>query len=70
MSTERYEARYVGRVIRTIRESYGWTRYKLAHKAGVSEAHLAKIEDGGYCIRIDILNRLCKALDMEITFPI
>lgn len=60
----------IGRIVQSSRESKGWSRYQLAHKAGVQETHLAKIEQGDYSIRVDILQRICEALEIEITFPI
>lgn len=70
MNTKEYAAAVVGSAIRDARERRGWTRYKLAHEAGVQESHLAAIEKAKCCVRVDVLNKLCYALDLEIVFPL
>lgn len=59
----------VGLLIQQAREQRGWTRYELSRRSGIGEAHLMRIEQGLYSIRIDVLNKLCKALDLHIEFP-
>lgn len=69
-SIERDELRRnVGLLIKQSREQRGWTRYELSRRSGIGEAHLMRIEQGLYSIRIDVLNKLCKALDLHIEFP-
>lgn len=70
MSTDKVEAAQFARIIKQAREQRGWTRYQLARAAGVGETHLAKIEEGAYCVRIDIANRLAIALNISIDFPL
>lgn len=60
----------VAAIIREAREKNGWTRYELAKRSGMSEAHIMRIEHGLYAIRVDIFNNLCKALGIECVFPI
>ena len=59
----------VAAIIADAREKNGWTRYELAKRAGMSEAHIMRIEKGLYAIRVDVFNNLCKTLGIEATFP-
>lgn len=70
MSTDKVEAAVFASIIKQAREERGWTRYKLASLAHIQETHLAKIEEGEYCVRIDIVNRLAIALGIEVVFPL
>ena len=68
--TEKPEAAIIAKIIKDAREAKGWTRYELAKRADIGETHLAKIEEGEYCIRVDVVNKLAKALDITISFPV
>lgn len=70
MSTEKIEAAQFAAIIKGAREAKGWTRYQLSKKSGIGEAHIMRIEQGLYCVRIDIVNRLATALDIEVKFPL
>ena len=59
----------LGSIIREAREMRGWTRYELAKRTGLGATHIACIENGVYSIRVDVLNRICNALALSITFP-
>ena len=39
---------------------------ELAEKSGVSYQNITKIENGKYNVSIDILGKLCRALDLKI----
>lgn len=60
----------VARMIRTEREKKCWSVYKLAIKSGVNASLIYRIEDGFNSMRIDTLQRLCAALEIEIKFPL
>lgn len=60
----------IARRIRTEREKWGYSRYALAQKAGIDAGHLQRIEEGRFAIRIDVLQKICVALRLEITFPV
>lgn len=67
--TER--ARYVNRLrvgafIAEARKKQGLTVRELAERSGVSYQNITKIENGKYNVSIDILGKLCKALDLKI----
>ena len=68
--TEKVEAAIIAKIIKDAREEKGWTRYELSKRTGFGETHLRQIEDGAYCMRVDVLNRLCRALEITIQFPI
>ena len=60
----------VGSFILEAREKKGWTRYELAKRSGMQETHIRRIEEGGYSIRVDIFNHLCRVLGVKIELPI
>lgn len=60
----------VARRIREAREMRGWSQYKLAEKSGVSAPHIYRIEQGFLAVRVDVLQRLCVALKLEMQFPL
>lgn len=71
ISMDRLQVREdIGRTIRTARKAKGWTREQLAEKASITTTHISDIEDCAFAVRVDILNRLCKALEIEITLPL
>lgn len=50
-----------------IRESLGWTRYKMAKELGVSESHLRHIEENGEDTRGKNLIKLQKVSGLSPT---
>lgn len=60
----------LGLLIKAAREAKGWTHYELAKRSGLGETHVKNIERGAYSIRVDILERLCKTLEMEVIIPL
>lgn len=63
-------AQRIGRLIASARERKKWSPYTLAKRSGVDAGHIAKIEDGFLCPRIDTLQKLCKALEINIVLPL
>lgn len=59
----------VARRIQNARKAKGWTLYRLSKETGITEGHLSKIEAGKIVPRVDILQRITKALDAFIAFP-
>jgi putative transcriptional regulator len=49
-----------------LREQKGITQEELAISAGVSRAHISKIENGKYNGSIKVLSRIAKKLDVKI----
>lgn len=60
----------VAEMIRNAREALGWTLYKLSKETGIAEGHLSKIEAGKIVPRVDMLQRITKALRVCIAFPL
>ena len=60
----------VGKTIRNARKAKGMTQAELAEKASITMTHVKDIEECAFAVRVDILNRICKALDIHITLPI
>ena len=56
----------VGRQLADARRDLGLTQMELAERAGVDRANIAKIESGRYNVSVDILSRICNAMDCEI----
>ena len=65
MEEEDLRAR-IGAQLRAIREERGLSTRELAELAGVGQAHIVRIENGKYNLRIDTLNTIAEALDAEI----
>ena len=70
MATHKQEAAIIAAMITQAREAKGWTRYELSKRSGIGEAHLMRIEQAQFCIRIDVLNKLAQTLEMGVTFPL
>lgn len=61
-------AQSFGQDIRTWRERRGLTLPELAAKAGVSKGTLSKIENGKGDACLTTIDKLVRALEIEITF--
>ena len=60
----------IGRMIEQARKERGWSYYELAKRTGMGVTHLKSIEQGAYSCRVDIFNKICEALGIEVIFPI
>lgn len=67
---DKVEANVFGNWVYNTRTRYGWSRYRLAKESGIQESHLAKIEEGAYCCRIDVVQKIVSALNTQLTFPL
>lgn len=56
----------VGRQIAAIRGKRSLTTRQLAELCGLDQSNISKIENGRYNVSIDILSRVCKALNADI----
>lgn len=56
----------VGKRLRTLRESCGYTQNSLAERAGVSQTHLRRVELGQADITVSHLQLLCDALSISL----
>ena len=59
----------IGSLVKTSRKSKGLSQYRLAKEAGITPVHVREIEHGMLSPRVDTLNKICKALQMEIRLP-
>lgn len=57
----------IGLRLRALREAQNLTVRELADRAGLDHSHIVRIESGRYGISIDTLDKLCQALDADIT---
>lgn len=56
----------IGKRIAEIRKLKGLSSEKLAEMSGVTNSNIVKIENGKYNVSVDILYKICKALEVEI----
>ena len=57
---------YIGKRIAEIRQAKGLSIRQLAEACGVNFANIYKIENGKYNVSVDILGKICEALDYRI----
>lgn len=55
----------VGQRIAEIRQQKGYSLRQLSELCGVTFQNLNKIENGKYNVSVDILYKVCKALEVE-----
>lgn len=60
----------IGELVKASRKNKGLSQYRLAKEAGITAVHIREIEHGMLSPRVDTLNKICKALQMEIRLPI
>lgn len=56
----------IGLQIAEARKKRGLTQAQLAELAGIDRANIGKIETGKYNVSIDILSRVCNAMECRI----
>ena len=56
---------YIGKRITEIRQNKGLSIRQLADLCGVSSQNITKIEHGRYNVSIDILGKICEALESK-----
>ena len=56
----------IGKRIAELRASKGYTVRRLAELSGVNYTNIGKIENGRYNVSIDILGKICEALNCRI----
>lgn len=56
----------IGQRIAEIRQQKGYSLRQLSEICGVTFQNLNKIENGKYNVSVDILYKVCKALEVEI----
>lgn len=53
--------------LKDLRTSRGMTQKNLADKAGVTLTYISKLEAGGAAPGLDLMERLARALDLDLT---
>lgn len=66
MSRQPRPAAGFGEEIRHVRKAKGWSQQDLADHAGVSRPSVARVETGQQGISTDTLQKIAKALDLQI----
>src|SRR5688572_2886398 len=56
----------LGRAVRELRERLGWSQTQLAEAAGMTQSAVARFEAGGTVPTLPVLERLARALDVEL----
>jgi ribosome-binding protein aMBF1 (putative translation factor) len=57
----------LGRAVRELREQRGWSQAQLARAAGMTQSAVARFEAGGTVPTLPVLERLARALDVELS---
>jgi ribosome-binding protein aMBF1 (putative translation factor) len=69
-AAEEYEATRLafelGRAARELREQHGWSQTRLAQAAGMTQSAIARFEAGGTVPTLPVLERLARALDVDL----
>lgn len=55
-------------ILRSKRESMGWSQYKLAKAAGITQSFMNEIESGKKSPSLEVFFRLCEVLEIKV-FP-
>jgi transcriptional regulator with XRE-family HTH domain len=56
----------LGRAVRELREQHGWSQAQLAEIAGMTQSAVARFEAGGTVPTLTVLERLARALDVDL----
>ena len=56
----------LGRSVRQLREQQGWSQSELAREAGMTQSAVARFEAGGTVPTLPVLERLARALGVEL----
>jgi DNA-binding XRE family transcriptional regulator len=65
----KYEGRKkIGFQIELLRKERNLTQKELSELAGITQANIAKIENGKYSVGLDVLNRIASAMNVNIGF--
>jgi len=56
----------LGRAVQDLREQHGWSQAQLAEVAGMTQSAVARFEAGGTVPTLTTLERLARALDVEL----
>jgi transcriptional regulator with XRE-family HTH domain len=57
-----------GNAVLRARLNIGWTQTVLARRVGTKQANISRIEAGLANPTLDLIQKICKALDLELSF--
>lgn len=57
----------IGGRLRELREAQGLTTTQLGELCGLSHSTISKVENGKWSVSLDILGKICEALDAKLT---
>ena len=66
MEKDYEERKRIGERIRQLRTERGISQVELAEKAGLSQPHIVRIEQGRYSVGLDTLQAIAKALGCTV----
>lgn len=66
MMEKEMNRKHLGEQVRKIREEQGWTVDQLAAMCDVKRQTVAKIEEGAFNVPIDIIGKVCDALNVKM----
>jgi transcriptional regulator with XRE-family HTH domain len=58
-----------GNTVLCTRLAKGWTQKELARRVGTKQANISRIEAGLGNPTLELIQKICKALEIEIGFP-
>lgn len=61
---------YISAKLKEARLAQDLTLFRLQEMTGIAACNLSRIENEQVCPRIDTLHAICKALGLEISFPL
>lgn len=59
-----------GDIVRDRREQLGWSQTHLAHEAATTQAMVSRIESGRLNPTVEMLSRLARAMDAELSLSL
>jgi ribosome-binding protein aMBF1 (putative translation factor) len=60
----------LGRTVRQLRETRGWSQTELANAATMTQSAVARFEAGGTVPSLPVLGRLARALDADLVVQV
>ena len=65
--TDAEQAKFIGRIVLTVRELRGWTQVELARRAGLTQPTISFLEAGRRGVTVASLTRIAAAFELPVT---